>query len=80
MATAVVMVMSAAAEGFLLYVLTQFVRELKKGRADRAAAAVIARSYAAGEKTAEGRELGKVIEIPGPSRVLSHSRDRRMAS
>ncbi len=79
MATAVVMVMSAAAAGFFLYVLTQFARELKKDRADRAAAAVIASSYAAGEKMVEGREFGKVIEIPGPSRAPSHSRDRRMA-
>ena len=40
MATVIVMVMCAAAEGFLLYVLTQFARELRKDRAVRVATAV----------------------------------------
>ena len=80
MATIIVMVMCAAAAGFFLYVLTQFARELKKDRAVRVAAAAIPISFAAGEKIVEGREFGKVIEIPGPSRAPSHSRDRRMAS
>jgi hypothetical protein len=80
MATIIVMVICAAAESFLLYVLTQFARELRKDRAVHVARVAIPISRAAGEKTAEGREFGKVIEIPGPSRVPSHSRDRRMAS
>ena len=79
MATIIVMVMCAAAEGFLLYVLIQFARELDD-RTARAATALIPISCATGEKTAEGREFGKVIEITSGSHVPSHSWDRRMAS
>ena len=41
MATVIVMVMCAAAEGFFLYVRAQFARELRKDRAVHVAAAVI---------------------------------------
>ena len=70
----------AAAEGFLLYLLTRFARELRQGRAARAAAAMIPLPCATDEKAAAGREFRRVIEITGGSRVPSHSGNRRMAS
>ena len=61
MTTILFMLMCAAAEGFLLYVLVQFTRELRIDYAVRSAAVPV--SGMAGEKTAERRKLGTVIEI-----------------
>lgn len=80
MTTILFMLTCAAAEGFLLYSLTQFARDWRQGRAARAAAAVIPVSCAADEKTAAGREFKRVIEITRGSRVPSHTGGRRMAT
>ena len=79
MTTILFMLTCAAAEGFLLYVLTRFARELRQGRALRSASAVIPVSCATDEKAATGREFKRVIEITCGSRVPSHTGGRRMA-
>jgi hypothetical protein len=78
MTTVAVMLMCAAAEGFLLYVLTQFARELRKDRAVRAAAAAIPISRAAGYRMARVQEFRKVIEHG--SRVPHHHGGQRLTS
>jgi hypothetical protein len=72
--------MCAAAEGFLLYVLTQFARELRKDSAVRAAAVVIPISRAAGYRTAKVQKFRNVIELTYGSRVPRHTGGQRMTS
>jgi hypothetical protein len=79
MATIATMITCAVAEGFLLYVLTQFARELRKARAGAATAAIPA-SRATGGNTSRGREFGKVVEIAYGSRVPPQTSSRRLAS
>jgi hypothetical protein len=80
MTTILFMLTCAAAEGFLLYLVTRFARELRQGRAIRATAAVIPVSCETDEKAAAGRELRRVIKITYGSRGLKHAGSRRMAS
>ena len=80
MAKIAVMLMCAAAEGFLLYVLTQFARELRKDHAVRAAAVAIPILRAAGYRTAKVQEFRKVIEIKCGSRLAHHNRGQRLTS
>jgi len=80
MTTIAVMLICAAAEGFLLYVLTQFARELRKDSAVRAAAVAIPISRAAGYRTARVQEFRKVTEITYRSRVPRHNGGHRMTS
>ena len=78
MTTILFMLTCAAAEGFLLYLVTRFARELRQGRALRSAATVIPLPCATEKKAAAGREFKRVIEIT--SRVPSHTGNRRVAS
>jgi hypothetical protein len=80
MATTVFMLTCTLAEGFLLYTLTQFARELRKARAARPLAAVIPISCATGENASEDQELGRVIEITYGNRVPAQTSGRRLAS
>jgi hypothetical protein len=80
MTTILFMLACAAAEGFLLYVLTRLARALKEGRTVRSATAVTPVSCATNERTLAGRELGRVIEITSGSRVPSRTGRQSMAS
>ena len=81
MATTFVMLLCALAEGFLLYVLFHFARELRKDRRARASLAAIPFSPAAAETSADGRLWSDgVIEITDWTFVPSHTQGRRMVS
>lgn len=77
MATTFVMLLCALAEGFLLYALFHFARELRKDRRARAALVVVpcSRAAADGQSSSNG-----VIEITDWTFRLSHSQGRRMVS
>jgi hypothetical protein len=80
MATTFVMLLGALAEGFLLYVLFHFGRELRKDWRARAAMAAIPFSPAA-ETSDDGQPSSDgVIEIADWTFVPSHSQGRRMVS
>jgi hypothetical protein len=80
MAAIIFMLTCDLAEGFLLYVLVQFARELRQERVARVAAAAIPVSSAVRENTVEDRDFRKVIEITYRGRLPSHTSSRRMAS
>jgi hypothetical protein len=80
MATITLMVVGTAAEGFLLYLVIQFARELRKNRMVCASIAVIAVSGTFGENTPNDQEPRKVIEITCGSRLPFHTSGPRMVS
>jgi hypothetical protein len=81
MATTFVMLLGALAEGFLLYVLFHFGRELRKDWRARAALAAIPFSPAAAETSDDDQPSSHgVIEITDWTFASSHSQGRRMVS
>jgi hypothetical protein len=80
MANMIVVVLCMASEGFLVYVLFHFVRELRKVRAAGAAVDVVLSREAFGEDAPENLNSAKVIEIADWSRVSRRGRDRRKVS
>jgi len=81
MVTTFVMLLGALAEGFLLYVLFHFARELRKDRRARAALAAIPFSPAAAETSTDDQPPSDgVIEITDWTSVPSHTQGRRMVS
>jgi hypothetical protein len=79
MANTLVMLTCAVADGFLLYVLFQFTRELRKGRRVRATLAAIPISKMASEQAPEHRQPRKVIDITYRSLWSSQNPSRHRA-
>lgn len=75
MAGTLVVLMCAVANGFLLYVLVEFTRELRKGRFARAGKAVIRVVM-----PAEDHVHPKVIDITSGSYWSSHNPGQRRVS
>lgn len=80
MASTLIVLTCAVADGFLFYVLVQFARELKKGRIARAVSSVIPVSTPEGNRAAKVCLQPKVIDITLRSRELSQNPSERRAS
>lgn len=80
MATMVLVVLCMASEGFLLYALFHFSRELRKAGAARAAVGLVSHREAFGEDAPESLSGTKVIEITGWSQVSRRGDGRRKVS
>jgi len=71
MANMILLTISLAAEGFLLYVLVQFARESRRNRTACRQTTIVWHSGAPREKAAPSRQAAKVIPIPALSRRSS---------
>ena len=80
MASTLIVLTCAVADGFLFYVLVQFARELKKGRIARAVSPVIPVFAPEDDKAAKVCLHPKVIDIIVGSRELSQKPSQRRAS
>ena len=78
MATALVVLMCALAEGFLFYVLLRFTRELRKTRT-ALVTTVISMTQAEADTTGEQAQPQKLIEISAGRRGAGRG-ERRLAS
>jgi len=80
MATILVVLTCAAADSFLVYMLFQFTRELRKGRHARNAAAAVPILIQTSAEAGRDRAHRKVIDITSLGNDSSKNPSRRRAS